>query len=97
MASTRTIRKRALKKVRDGNALRWFMKAARAQLKAKQRTRGVTIPPGSVLSMQEGDCWRVLNGPESGMLKPMTAQELRSVGSLAVLHTGEAIIPKAWE
>ena len=75
MASTRSIRKRALKKVRDGNAVRWFMKAARARLKAKRSACGVTIPPGSVLSIQVGDCWQVLSGPQSGCMVPMTEDE----------------------
>lgn len=75
MSSTRTIRKRALKKVRDGNAARWFMKAARARLKATHHAARVTIPPGSVLSIQVGDCWQVLSGPQSGCMVPMTEDE----------------------
>lgn len=75
MASTRSIRKRALKKVRDGNAVRWFLKAARARLKAKHHAARVSIPLGSVLSIQVGDCWQVLNGPQSGCMVPMTEDE----------------------
>jgi hypothetical protein len=57
MASTRSIRKRALKMVRDGNAVRWFMKAARARLKAKhaESLKACNWPESVAAALREVD------------------------------------------
>lgn len=37
--------------------------------------QGVTIPDGSIFRVQDGDFWRVINGPDKGQLLPMNEDE----------------------
>lgn len=37
--------------------------------------QGATIPDDTKVSVQAGDCWQVISGPDQGKLVPMTEEE----------------------